>query len=557
MLRILILASLSVLGAASLAFATLSLPTDTPELQALEKAFPEKGSLITQERLKTMVDAYCMAYMKPYRDAFSTAQREGKPADPQWLFLILREFQECSDLKRKDYSSIYKVGEEAAPVEPSAPSQQTNTSEAPAAAQLTRFESTGLPESISSAVENIGWKYQEDYLASIVLPHPSGTYVIFASCSLTAVDAEGKPIGSSMSIPTCVSHAAAFSKAGDTISWENNGDIYVADWRLDGPSNIRSCIGHTRVVVTVKFDASGQRLFSSSDDGTTRVWDLSDSRCTESKRYRFGGHDVAFSEDGIAYYVESEEPWHLVRLNLFEGTPEPIMSLEPIAFVLSLIFNDRTGRLFAAGGQVDIEKSWPISEIDLNGRRILPFPRAMIETGSAFDEEAVDKIALSSDARILAYVRGFSLNKVYLFDTVSRRLVGSFEAIARNATDIAFIPEGHDFFVANRESYGGEGIYWRMTYESDSSAAIPSSDASGGSASTGQDISSGGIVALDRQQALAVQQALTALGFNVGRADGVIGTKSREGVRAWQQQEGFTPTGELTEEQLTLLLQTP
>jgi membrane-bound lytic murein transglycosylase B len=42
------------------------------------------------------------------------------------------------------------------------------------------------------------------------------------------------------------------------------------------------------------------------------------------------------------------------------------------------------------------------------------------------------------------------------------------------------------------------------------------------------------------------QTALNRLGYDVGEPDGVIGTKTRAAVRAWQKASGLTADGHLT-----------
>ncbi|MEZ5936169.1 MAG: SUMF1/EgtB/PvdO family nonheme iron enzyme [Alphaproteobacteria bacterium] len=58
-------------------------------------------------------------------------------------------------------------------------------------------------------------------------------------------------------------------------------------------------------------------------------------------------------------------------------------------------------------------------------------------------------------------------------------------------------------------------------------------------------------IVLDRT---AVQRSLTALGYNPGLADGILGPRSRVNIRSWQSANGFDPTGYLTAEQHEKLL---
>jgi membrane-bound lytic murein transglycosylase B len=56
---------------------------------------------------------------------------------------------------------------------------------------------------------------------------------------------------------------------------------------------------------------------------------------------------------------------------------------------------------------------------------------------------------------------------------------------------------------------------------------------------------------LTRDERLALQSALAALGYDVGKADGLLGSKSRAALRAWQKAHQLTPDGFPTEDLLT------
>ena len=56
---------------------------------------------------------------------------------------------------------------------------------------------------------------------------------------------------------------------------------------------------------------------------------------------------------------------------------------------------------------------------------------------------------------------------------------------------------------------------------------------------------------LNRDERLALQNALTALGYDIGKIDGIIGSKSRAAMRAWQKKHSLSPDGFATEDLLT------
>ncbi len=58
---------------------------------------------------------------------------------------------------------------------------------------------------------------------------------------------------------------------------------------------------------------------------------------------------------------------------------------------------------------------------------------------------------------------------------------------------------------------------------------------------------------LSRNDRVAIQRRLNALGYSTGGTDGVFGGRSRSAIRGWQQQNGLAVTGYLTNNQLALL----
>jgi Putative peptidoglycan binding domain len=61
-------------------------------------------------------------------------------------------------------------------------------------------------------------------------------------------------------------------------------------------------------------------------------------------------------------------------------------------------------------------------------------------------------------------------------------------------------------------------------------------------------------IGLRRSSIEDVQAGLTALGFNTGGVDGILGTRSRRAIADWQQGKGEQPTGYLTSNQYRDLL---
>jgi membrane-bound lytic murein transglycosylase B len=60
-----------------------------------------------------------------------------------------------------------------------------------------------------------------------------------------------------------------------------------------------------------------------------------------------------------------------------------------------------------------------------------------------------------------------------------------------------------------------------------------------------------GLAPLNRDERLTLQNSLIALGFDIGKADGMIGAKSRAAVRGWQKAHNLPADGYATEDILT------
>lgn len=58
---------------------------------------------------------------------------------------------------------------------------------------------------------------------------------------------------------------------------------------------------------------------------------------------------------------------------------------------------------------------------------------------------------------------------------------------------------------------------------------------------------------LSRADRVSIQRRLNALGYATGGADGILGSRSRQAIRSWQQQNGYAATGYLTGDQIALM----
>ena len=67
--------------------------------------------------------------------------------------------------------------------------------------------------------------------------------------------------------------SVAFSPDGDRMVTGGGGDSLVRIWRTDTGEELLQLAGHTGPVNSVRYDSKGDRILTSSHDGTFRIWD--------------------------------------------------------------------------------------------------------------------------------------------------------------------------------------------------------------------------------------------------------------------------------------------
>lgn len=364
------------------------------------------------------------------------------------------------DMVTKEAANPEPNAKEANPTSAEVVSEETKLDPATQASLPTFREGSEIGD-YTSVTENLGWRVEEDYLASTIVPHPSRQLIVMLGCTFRVVNAEGKLVNS-IDIDGCANRAAAFSDDGNLIAYQNDGKITIGRWVDTDIKDTFTCNGHTRMILSMKFSGNGkQELYTASDDGTTRVWGIENGKCSELKRYRFGGYNVALTKDGYAYHnnILTNE---ILKIDLNSGEKTIIKSNVDLS-TIRIMYNDNTGQIFAAGG-AESEKS-EIFEIDLSTSGLNFFKEAGSRVGSAFSDGHM--MAISDDGRIIAYISGYSGNTVYLIDTIKREEILQFEGISSDASHIAFIPGSYDFVVGNSGSFNGEAIYWTLDFKTD------------------------------------------------------------------------------------------
>jgi hypothetical protein len=100
---------------------------------------------------------------------------------------------------------------------------------------------------------------------------------------------------------------------------------------------------------------------------------------------------------------------------------------------------------------------------------------------------------------------------------------------------------------------GFSGYLFYQTYPSHSSFPPPSSMAPSAINGRLPDTVAKRHTTRENGEVLEVQLLLSDLGYPVGRPDGILGPKTREAIRAFQQKEGLTDDGEVSEHLLSQL----
>jgi WD40 repeat protein len=133
------------------------------------------------------------------------------------------------------------------------------------------------------------------------------------------------------------------SKSGTTTLASAGGDGIIRIWNFDTRGLISTMERHPRAVRSIIFSQDGSLLASSSEDGTTEVWDAGDWSVRNSLQTK-GSNDLSFSLDNQILIVGGEdiEFWDLASGNLMTEIPGTPGTLTKLA-------GSSDGRILAAG----------------------------------------------------------------------------------------------------------------------------------------------------------------------------------------------------------------
>jgi WD40 repeat protein len=123
-------------------------------------------------------------------------------------------------------------------------------------------------------------------------------------------------------------------------------DSLVGVWGLDGWSQVIMHKVHDEDVIDVAYNASGEKLISTSKDNTARIWDIKTGQETARLVHGATIQSVAFSSSGDRVATGSEDKtarvWDVT-------TGRELLSLPHMAKINTVAFSD-TGDLFVTGG---------------------------------------------------------------------------------------------------------------------------------------------------------------------------------------------------------------
>jgi WD40 repeat protein len=235
-----------------------------------------------------------------------------------------------------------------------------------------------------------------------------------------------------------------------------NSDEYTAHiWDITSGVELQRFIGHTDTVNMARFDPTGAVVVTASDDGTSRLWDVSTGREVKRLDHPYGVVSAVFSPDGryiltasggrfqnpedgdgVAYMWDAQGGQQVQR---YEGHAQPL-----------------TSAIFSPDGKMVFTGSWD------NTARLWDAESAeqlrVFEGHSGGDQAVIQAVAFSPSGDMLATAGGWEDGTVRIWDEATgweRLRIDTLEVPA-TIYSLAFSPDGRYLLI----SHNSPGTYF-------------------------------------------------------------------------------------------------
>jgi hypothetical protein len=419
-----------------------STTNDPRPISQIEKDFPEKGSVMPYNVRNSLAVEYCAAKLKATKSEVQAAvnvarSRFGPAGAPQRAAELFFCHSERLDFFKLEYRF---------------PEVTESKTSVPANGQSKFLDVSPLPNFANTPnLVRTSERLQEKMLArtsfpsyySIIRAHTSSKLFYVGACGgVDVLDASFKKMHS-LKLGDCekLSHptAIAFSSDGTRIAvGMNNGDVLLGQALATTatPESWKSCIGHTRWISELSFSPDGGTVFSTSDDGTARIWNA--ETCAEEKSIRLRGPS-ALGTNGLAYLYDKGKI-AVLELKTGETARTYPVSLPSVSIVTKVILGEKAHTLlvgtFTNG----------VAAIDLKSGAVRSLAK---NQGSGSALEARNPAAIATDGRLFAYVRGVNGATGYIQDTqATKPHVLEFELSPQEVRSVDFVPDRPNVLIA-------------------------------------------------------------------------------------------------------------